>query len=336
MQDLAKLCSRLTVSLRCVPRPWALSLGLLAWLLTLPTLPVHAEATFVPTGEVNDAQREQTLVIGRVASDPAKSVPPLADIACYLARQMQAQGISRCQVLLADNNTTMAHWLRDGTVDLVTESPFSATYLKEASDAVPVAIGWRGGVKLYHSVVFVHKDSGLSSLQDLVGETIAFEDAGSTSAYFLPAASLRLNGHRLSPLASVRQSPKPAFTNYVFSLDEANSTAWVHKRLVSAAALSNLDWEDEGIVPPAMKRDLRIIFRTDNVPRSVELVTAQRNDQFRQHLQDALLNAHRDPEGREIIQRFKDLTRFTAIDREAEKMLTDVAELMRRVKHELE
>jgi len=43
---------------------------------------------------------------------------------------------------------------------------------------------WKGGAAEYWSVILTERRSGINSLQDLLGKIIAFEDAGSTSAYF--------------------------------------------------------------------------------------------------------------------------------------------------------
>jgi len=67
----------------------------------------------------------------------------------------------------------------------------------------------RDGVSQYHTVFFARRDSGLESLADLAGRSIAFQRRNSTSAYFAPAADLLEAGHPLEILLSPTDRPRP-------------------------------------------------------------------------------------------------------------------------------
>ena len=283
-----------------------------------------------------DDQHKSTLVIAKVGDNPKKVYPQLTGIAEYLANRLKDQGITHSEVLVAENNQIMASWLRSSKVDLVTETPFSAMYLQEQSSAKPVAISWRKGKPFYHSVIFVRADSSINSIKDLLGKVIAFEDEGSTSAYFLPASTLLQRGYAMARLGSVRETVTKGEINYIFSREEINSTTWVHKGLVDAAALSNLDWNSEDAVPLAMKKDLKIIFETNRVPRTVELVSAKREPEFISRLQYELLNAHTNEQGKESLYKYKKTSRLTKIDEETQTVLDKISMLMKQVKTELE
>tara|TARA_R110002167_G_scaffold208689_3_gene412679 strand:+ start:237 stop:1064 length:828 start_codon:yes stop_codon:yes gene_type:complete len=268
-------------------------------------------------------------VLAKVSDNPKKIYPKLTALADYLAIRLVDQGIVRGEVKIAPDNITMSNWLRLGKVDLVSETPFSAAYLQKNSGAKPVARGWRKGVPSYHSVIFVRKDSDIQGLDDLLGKVIAFEDPGSTSAYFLPTAELLTKELPMVRMRTVREKAPGSTIGFVFSGGEINSTTWVYKQLVDAAALSNLEWESEESVPQRMKKELRIIHRTRDYPRSVELATSARPSAFIDRLAAELHRAHKDPRGLLAMEKYKSTTRFDVVDqamsetlKTAEKMLT--------------
>ncbi|WP_051305649.1 phosphate/phosphite/phosphonate ABC transporter substrate-binding protein [Desulfogranum mediterraneum] len=281
-------------------------------------------ASWAGAGLEGDPGRQKTFILAKVGDNPKKVYPRLKPLAVYLASRLTDQGIVRGDVMVAPDNQTMVSWLRQGRVDLVTETPFSAVYFQERAKAIPVARGWRRGVPSYHSIIFVHKESLIQEPADLVGRVIAFEDRGSTSAYYLPAADLISQGYAMAYLSSVREEAPAEKVGYVFSGEEINSTTWVHKKLVAAAALSNLDWESDEAAPQGMKGDLRIIYRTPDFPRSVERLGAE------------LYRAHSVPEGLAAMKRYKNTTRFDPVDEATRQSLESARVLYTVVREHLE
>ena len=105
-------------------------------------------------------------------------------------------------------------------------------------------------------------------IDDLRGRSIAFQNRSSTSAYFVPATELLELGVPMEILLSPMDRPAPGSIGYVFARSELNLSSWVHKRLVDAGAMSNLDWEDERRVPPSYKRDFVVVRETPAYPRA--------------------------------------------------------------------
>ena len=53
------------------------------------------------------------------------------------------------------------------------------------------------GTTYYHSAMVVRADSGITSLKDMRGRSLAFADPNSTSGFLIPSASLRAQGVKL-------------------------------------------------------------------------------------------------------------------------------------------
>ena len=103
----------------------------------------------------------------------------------------------------------MLRYLREGKVDWVQKTVFEALIYNREVGAEIALRSWRQRVPNYHTVMFARKDGHIASLKDLVGKKIAFEDPGSTSAFFVPAAILKRANFQLLELSSPREkSPR--------------------------------------------------------------------------------------------------------------------------------
>ena len=176
------------------------------------------------------------------------------------------------RILMARDTQQMTSYLRRGRVDWVTETSGTGMQLQRRAGAKPLLLTERDGVNRYHSVFFARSDSGINSLADLQGRSIAFQSTGSTSAYIVPAAALLDQGLQLEILLSPMDRPTPDSVGYVFARSELNIAAWVHKRLVDAGVFSSLDWADVRRMPPAFRQDMKIIHETPDYPRAVGML----------------------------------------------------------------
>ena len=122
------------------------------------------------------------------------------------------------------------------------------------------------GVSSYHSVVFVRKDSGVKSLDDLRGNVIAFEEPYSTSSYFLPKASLCLQGIKLTPVISLEASVAADQVGYSFTDDDENTLFWVLGKRVIAGAMSSISFEK---LAAKKINKLAVVHSTIDVPRHI-------------------------------------------------------------------
>jgi phosphonate transport system substrate-binding protein len=278
-----------------------------------------AERHIVSSGR--DFDRRQTLVIGKVSEDPEKHYKTLKPIADYAVERMDDLGIRQAKVLFAKDNAMMISYLRQGKVDWITETPFSAiTFMKKGKVEILLR-RWKKGVFEYHTVFFTRKDSKITNLEDLKGKTIAFEDPGSTSAFLIPAATLIQKGLNLVQLATPREKPPADMVGYVFAINEVNAPTWVFRNLVDAGAFSNLDWDDDDRMIESQKAEIRIFHRTNSIPRGFELVRQDLDPEIKKRLKQILLNSHLDPGAKEALKAYKKTTKFDELDDTASSRL---------------
>jgi phosphonate transport system substrate-binding protein len=300
----------------------ALLLGLLAALLS----PLSAIAG-------DDAE---VLVLGRISDDPKAHYRQLKALLDYVVPRMADVGIREGRILMARDAQQMASYLRRGRVDWVTETAATGVMLQERAGARPLLLTERDGVSRYHTVFFARRDSGIDSLGDLAGRSVAFQRPNSTSAYFAPAAELLAHGYLLEPMLAPPDRPAPPNVGYLFARSELNIATWVHKRLVDAGAISNLDWNNPQRLPTAFRADLQVIGRTQDYARALELVRGDLDPRIEARLREVLLQASEDPDAREALMRFFRTTSFLPVRPEDRLALQRIGEGVRRVRAEVE
>ena len=307
--------------------PWLLACLFALWIAN--AAPSHAQA-------VGDDAEAGVLVLGRISDDPKAHYEQLKPLLDYLVPRMADVGIRRGRILMARDLQQMASYLRRGSVDVISETAGNSSVLEGRGVAHAFVIAEREGDVRYHSLFFVRNDSPIQTLQDLRGHTVAFQSPNSTSAYYLPAAQLLGMGAALEPLLSPMDKPVPGRIGYLFARTELNVATWVHKGLVDAGVLSNQDWVDPRRVPPAFVRDMRIIGRSEDVPRAVMLARTGLDPRVEARLRELLLAAADDPAAADALRKFMGTSRFVAIEPRDRAALSRLGQGVQRVRREVE
>nr|WP_245622609.1 phosphate/phosphite/phosphonate ABC transporter substrate-binding protein [Pseudoxanthomonas dokdonensis] len=304
---------------------------LVLWLVVFGAVSWSLQAQTLDTDE-----GDHVLVLGRISDDPRAHYEQLKPLLDYVIPRMRDVGISEGRILMARDAQQMASYLRRGRVDWVTETAGTAMRLQDRAGAKPLLLTERGGVSRYHGLFFVRRDSRIQTLKDLPGHAVAFQNTASTSAYFAPSVSLLDNGLKMEILLSPMDRPSPDSVGYVFARSEVNIGTWVHKRLVDAGVVSNLDWDNPLRIPSAFKRDFRIIHRTPDYPRALEMVRGDMPAKVEQRLREVLLQASQDPQAKQALDQFFRTTRFLPVDAASQQSLDHLRQGVGMVREKLE
>ena len=115
------------------------------------------------------------------------------------------------RVTVASDYAAVVEALRNRTADLAFVHPAGYVLANREAKAMIVAKDqWHGNTS-YTSRIYVRKESGLKTLEDLRGKTIAFVDPSSTSGYVYPMVMLIEKG------LVQNKDPKTFFKEFVFS-----------------------------------------------------------------------------------------------------------------------
>lgn len=282
-----------------------------------------AIAARAPLPAVPAMRSDNRLVIGRISSNVRKHWPRLDAMATYLSSELAAHGVSGVDVKMVDTVEEMRELFRTGQVDLVSETAFGAIELTIDGSAEMMMREWKSGVASYHTVIFARRDSGIESLDDLVGRNFVFEDRGSTSGYLVPRAFMARSGFDLVEIEDTLTRPPTGAIGYAFADDENNVVNRVVRGFADVGAISNLDWADEDEVSETDRLELVAIHETDPIIRSVMLVRSTLDPAVKSTLSRVLGQMHESEAGMDTLKEYWKVARFDHIEGPAlESLLT--------------
>ncbi len=287
--------------------------------------PLHAENT--NNDVVSNDIRNEVLILGRVSQGPRRHYRAFDSLGKYLVKHMEDVGIKSFEINFPRNKDEMIKELQQGRIDFLCDTPFSALFFEREADAKIILRQWKNGASSYRTHFITHKDSQIKNLSDLAGHKIAFEDPGSTSAFFVPMLSLKNNGLDVQQLGSSSYNPKLNTVSYTFNFSEENILYSILRGKNDAGAISNLDWIDPTQAPEGLKRDLRVFHTTPNIIRSLFLARSGISPDIEKRIIFLLTNMHESEEGKEVLKNFFKVARFDRLVDDAAEDLEYAREL---------
>ncbi len=263
----------------------------------------HAAAQSAPDNSVANV-----LVVGRVSSDPVKTLPRLQVLADYLVANLVGWGINSGRAIVARDNAEMADMLRRGHVHVLSETAMSALWFAEHAGAHPLLREHKGGVSSYRSFFITSVESPVQSIEDLRGHIVAFEDPGSTTGFLVPLAMLRAAG---IPVRRIARGTRPAAdeVGYIFTDSEIGVAAMVDRGLAGAGAVSDVDWQ-EFADKPRLRDGLRVFAASPTLTRSLLLAGPAVSAELRDQIVRVLAAAHEDTAADEFLQTYYRVSRY--------------------------
>jgi phosphonate transport system substrate-binding protein len=209
---------------------------------------------------------------------------------------------ARIKVYMPTDYLGVVEALRNQTADIAFVHPAGYVFANREAKAQIVAVDVWHGKTSYTSRVFVRKDAGIKSLEDLRGRTIAFVDPGSTSGYVYPMVMLIKKG-----LVKDRD-PKTFFKDAVFAGTHEAALLALLNGSVDAVASFDLAPQQYLKDPERVER-LTYIAETDPIPEAGVIVREGLDKALVQKLLDALM-AFNAPEYRPILKDFYEIDGF--------------------------
>jgi phosphonate transport system substrate-binding protein len=100
---------------------------------------------------------------------------------------------------------------------------------------------------------------------------------------------------------------------YLFGGAEINVVGSLIRGRVEAAAISNLDMDDDEVMTSRFKNQLRVLHETRRVPRSVMLMRSSLPPSVRDDLKAILLDAHQTDTGRAVLRKYLKIKQFESM-----------------------
>ena len=250
------------------------------------------------------------LHIGSVSPEAGEEIKRFTPFANYLAHALQSEGVDQGKVVVAKSIPEMAQLLKQGKVDLYTDSPYPALAVSRLSGSKLFLRRWKKGVGEYRSVIFTRADSGVSRLEELKGKLIAFEEEYSTSGYFVPKLVMMQQGLKLVAKKNVADPVAPDEVGYIFSLDDENTMIWVVRGKVAASVMDNQTYVKQAL--PHLK-NLKVLYQTFSFPRHVVSHRADLPGDLLAKIKETLIQMDQSDQGKKALEKFERTIKFDEI-----------------------
>jgi phosphonate transport system substrate-binding protein len=270
-------------------------------------------------GQTPSRVEVRTLSLGIVSEVHQKEIEEhYRDFVGYLARKLSAASDVEGKVIIASTPTELAKLLGQQKVDFYMESTYSTYVINDVQGAGKLLLRrWQRGKPEYQSLIFTKRNSGVNRLDDLRGKIIVFEDPESTSGYFLPKFFLLRNGFKLSEKGRLDASVAPGEIGYVFASSQEKLVDLVLTEQAAGGAFSD---DDYAKLDEKAKADVGVLAQSERLPRHLVSIRKDMAPPLADRLKAILLSMSEDDEGRKILQKTGETTKFDMLPEGEEGM----------------
>jgi phosphonate transport system substrate-binding protein len=210
------------------------------------------------------------------------------------------------RVTVASDYAAVVEALRNKTADLAFLHPAGYVLANREAKAMIIAQDqWHGNTS-YRSRIFVRKDSGIKTLEELRGKTIAFVDPTSTSGYVWPMVLLIKRG------LVQNRDPKTFFKEAVFSgAHDAALQALLNGHVDAIASFDQA--REQYLKDPVEREKVAWVAETDPIPEGGIAGREGLDPQVVAKVKAALLQM-RGPEYAQLLKDLYDIDGFEPVD----------------------
>ena len=260
-------------------------------------------------------KEEKVIKMGFVPlKNSEKLVEDLKPISDYLSERLGVE----VEAFTASNYIGVVEGLGSGSVDFGIIPPFSSLLAQKQSNAKPILTSkGKTGKPGYTAELYVRKDSGIKSLQDVKGKKVAFVDPSSSSGYIYPGAMLVNAGLNLDKDIS-----------YQFSGGHDKSLQLLLNKDVDVIA--TFDGVEDRYAKdfPQAKTDIQKLATSDMIPGIMVTTSSKMDKELQEKLEKALRDIEKNPKMKEMFTKMFSITGFTDVDQDAYKKVEATAKVM--------
>ncbi len=175
-----------------------------------------------------EAAPEKLRVVFIAYQNPNQLIEEVEPVIAYLKRRLGVE----IEHFAATDYAAVVEALRHGNADVGFMGPLQYVLARQEAGARPILGEIYKGSPTYVSHIFVRKDSGLKTLEDLRGKSMAFVDPISSSGYMYP-----LDAFRDAGLIEQRDDAETFFGQVYFAGGDEQAIRAVLNRFVDAAGI---------------------------------------------------------------------------------------------------
>ncbi len=150
------------------------------------------------------------------------------------------------------------------------------------------------GSSTYHGYLFVRKDSGIRSVEEMKGKKMAFVDKATTAGYIFPVAYLKKSGVK---------DYRTYFKEFFFTGSHDASIYAVLGKKADIGAAKHSIYDRVRKTDARVDKELLIIAESAKVPSNGLCVRKGIDRELKNKLKNALLSLDKDPEGKQVLEK---------------------------------
>lgn len=260
-------------------------------------------------GQPLEKAKPQTVSLGIISEiDRAQIADHFSDFVRYLASKLTSASDVEGKVVIAPTPFQLAKLIEQKKVDFYMDSAYPTYLINNVHGVARLMLRrWKGGMAEYRSLIFTKRNGEITRLEDLRGKLFAFEDPESTSGYFLPKSFLSQKGFKFTDKSRFDPYASPRDVGYRFAYSQKKLLDWVLSKRAEAGAFSD---DDFAKLEENKRADIAILARTQPLPRHFISVRNDFAAVLADRLEKVLLSMHENDQGRHILKKADDTTKF--------------------------
>lgn len=233
---------------------------------------------------------------------------PLAD---YLSEKLKIQ----VKITMLSRYGNIIKRLSDANVDAAFLGSFTGALAISQLGVEPLARPVNlDGTSTYHGHIFVRRDSGIKTVADMKGKTMAFVEKATTAGYIFPLAYFRRNNVN---------DYQQYFKEYFFTGSHDAAVDAVLKGQAEVGAAKNTIFNFYMETNPAAREQILILASSPKVPSNGLCVLPTMNTELKTRLKEILLGLDKDHQRADVLKKLRAL-RFVETGRDDYRPVMDL------------
>ncbi len=283
-------------------------------LLTLVVGLAAASCSFAAFPDIAIADEKKLTLAFIPQENPEKLLGDIDVITDYLSAEI---GVP-VEGFVTLDHAAAVEALRAGTADISFMGALPYVFAHDAIGAEVLLAEVYRGKSTYVSRLFVRRDSGIETLEDLRGKTVAFADPISESGYLYPLEIIADAG-----LLQRGADPQNFFKQVYFAGGYQQAIQAVANGLVDVAGVSQYS---DLLLTPAQQSEVRWIAESGPIPSHAVIARVGLDDDLKAAFKKAMLKLN-DPKNRHLLKYVYGPDGYVEADHEAYEPVVEIARL---------
>jgi phosphonate transport system substrate-binding protein len=230
----------------------------------------------------------------------------------------------KVKVFTATDYAGVIEGMKKKRVDIAWFGPLSYYLAEQEAGAEAFAVGIREGSSshTYKSIIIAPCDSGIKSIKDLKGKSVAFVDPASTSGGLMPTYMVK---------KETGVMPQEFFGKFTYSGSHDAAELAVKNKTVDAAADNDITYEKMLAKGLISKQTNCIVKESDPLPGSPLVYRGDLPAAMKKKIRDAILTAHKEIK----VTGYGNLSHYVAVGPKDYQMIRDMVKDLGLKKNDL-